>query len=154
MSKKILSELKNINDEIEAVKRELIAIGDMRPGNLNRQFRKPKEKLGEYFQLNYTFKGRTKTEHVRKENIPIIESELDAYQSVKRQLKWRLTTIKVACQYRFRIAAKTHVMDARLGPGVQLAPPLSGPGVRDHRFLVNRLRTSPVELPQSGFILS
>lgn len=89
LSKKIMSEINKINDEIEAVKRELIAIGDMRPGNLNRQFRKPKEKLGEYFQLNYTFKGRTKTEHVRKENIPTIESELDAYQRSKElYLKW------------------------------------------------------------------
>jgi hypothetical protein len=89
LSEKIMSEINKINDEIEAVKRELIAIVDMRPGNLNQQFRKPKEKLGEYFQRNYTFKGRTKTEHVRKENIPTIESELDAYQRSKElYLKW------------------------------------------------------------------
>ena len=70
-------------DQIESIKHELISVGDMRPGNLNKQFRKPKEKLGEYYQLNYTFGGRTRTEHVRKENIAIVKAELEEYQRAK-----------------------------------------------------------------------
>ena len=90
-------DLGEIQKEIEAVKRQLIEVGDMRPGNLNRQFRKPKEKLGEYFQLNYTFKGRTRTEHVRKENLSKIRSELDEYQRLKElYLRWMELSIQAS----------------------------------------------------------
>jgi len=86
---KNMTNLKKIQAEIKLVKNELMKISDMRPGNLNQQFRKPKEKLGEYYQLNYTFKSRTRTEHVRKENLDRIQTEIDAYQRSKElYMRW------------------------------------------------------------------
>ena len=69
--------------QIEEIKRQFMELGNMRPGNLNQQFRKPKEKLGEYFQLNYTFKGKTKTEHVKRGDIETIQAEIKEYQNSK-----------------------------------------------------------------------
>jgi len=94
--------LGKIQEEIEDVKRQLLRVGDMRPGNLNQQFRKPKEKSGEYFQLNYTFKGRSRTEHVRKENTDIIRSEINEYQKSKDlYLRWVELSIQ-ASKLRFK----------------------------------------------------
>jgi hypothetical protein len=92
-----MTNIEEIQKEIELVKKSLMQIGDMRPGNLNQQFRKPKEKLGEYYQLNYTFKGKTRTEHVRKENIDRIKSEIDAYQKSKElYMRWIELSIQVS----------------------------------------------------------
>jgi hypothetical protein len=91
------SEQKMITSQIEDVKHQLMQIRDMRPGNLNQQFRKPKEKLGEYYQLNYTFRGKTRTEHVKKENIEIVRGELDEYQKAKDLfLDWMELSIKLS----------------------------------------------------------
>ena len=78
-----LEKISNIQKQIGDLKHQLLEIGDMRPGNLNQQFRKPKEKSGEYYQLNYTFRGKTRTEHVRKENITTIQAELEEYNRAK-----------------------------------------------------------------------
>ena len=37
------AEQDRVRAQLEDVKRQLMEIGDMRPGNLNQQFRKPKE---------------------------------------------------------------------------------------------------------------
>lgn len=84
-----MKKLKALEKEIQDIKERLMQIGEMRPGNLNQQFRKSEEKLGEYFQLNYTFGGRSRTEHVRKENVGKIKSELTEYQKAKELFsKW------------------------------------------------------------------
>jgi hypothetical protein len=75
--------LKDIQDEIDSIKQKLTEIGNMRPGNLNRQFRKPKEKQGAYYQLNYTHKNKTRTDYVRVGMVDIIASELDEYKKFR-----------------------------------------------------------------------
>jgi len=90
-------EQKKVKLQIEKVKLQLMKIEQMRPGNLNQQFRKPKEKLGEYYQLNYTFRGKTKTEHVKKENLENIRAELAEYQKAKDLfLDWMELSIKLS----------------------------------------------------------
>ena len=90
-------EQNKVRSQLEDVKRQLIEIGNMRPGNLNQQFRKPKEKLGEYYQLNYTFRGKTKTEHVKKENLKAVRLEIEEYQKAKELfLDWMELSIKLS----------------------------------------------------------
>lgn len=91
------AEQDKVRAQLEDVKRQLMKIGDMRPGNLNQQFRKPKEKLGEYYQLNYTFRGKTKTEHVKRENLEVVRAEIDEYQKAKEVfLDWMELSIKLS----------------------------------------------------------
>jgi len=75
--------LNEINEQIAQIKIAMAEIGDMRPGNLNQQFRRPKEKRGGYYQLNYTHKNKTKTEYVRQGLIETIRSEIHEYQNFK-----------------------------------------------------------------------
>lgn len=86
--------LKDIEREILEIKRAFAEIGAMRPGNLNQQFRKPKEKLGGYYQLNYTHKNKTKTEYVRQGMVETIRSELGEYQKF-RDLSNRLIELSI-----------------------------------------------------------
>jgi hypothetical protein len=75
--------LNEIEEKIRIIKGELMLIEHMRPGNLNQQFRKPKEKIGGYYQLNYTHKNKTKTEYVRQGMIDTIQSELNEYKKFR-----------------------------------------------------------------------
>jgi len=51
--------LKNIELQIDEIKRELLTIGEMRPGSLTRQRRKGCA-TGEYYQLSYTHRMKSK----------------------------------------------------------------------------------------------
>ena len=48
--------IEQIENEIAQIKTELMTIGSMRPGSLTCQYKNPKEKLGENYQISYTFK--------------------------------------------------------------------------------------------------
>ena len=75
--------IEKIAKQIAKIKQELLEIGNMRPGNLNLQFKNPKEKTGGFYQLNYTHRSKTKTEYVRLGNTEKIKSELEEYQKFK-----------------------------------------------------------------------
>ena len=75
--------IKEIEKQIAQIRKELCTIGNMRPGNLNLQYKNPKEKSGGFYQLNYTHRSKTKTEYVRLGNVEKIKSELDEYQKFK-----------------------------------------------------------------------
>ena len=56
----------------------------MRPGSLTRQYRKPKEKIGEYYQLSYTRLSRSRSEHVWPEHVQMMRDEIKAYQKHRK----------------------------------------------------------------------
>lgn len=62
---------------------ELAGIERMKPGTLSVQYRKPEEEKYPFHQLSYTFKGQSRSEYVRTENLPAIRQELDAYKRFK-----------------------------------------------------------------------
>jgi hypothetical protein len=63
-----------IEKKIEKIKQQLVTIQQMRPGSLTRQYRKPKDKTGPYYQLSYTHKMKSRTEYVRSEFVDSIEA--------------------------------------------------------------------------------
>jgi len=80
--------------QIEKVKRDLAALGDLRPGSLSTQYNvcgtpgcrckaTPPEKHGPYYQVSYTRKGKSSTKFVRKEDLPAIRKQLKNYQRMK-----------------------------------------------------------------------
>jgi len=78
-----------LETRIQSIQEQLQTIGAMRPGSLSRQFRKPKEKKGAFWQLNCTHKMRTTTEYVRPECLPQIRAELKEYQRFRKLVeKW------------------------------------------------------------------
>ena len=81
--------LRQIQNEIKKIKRELQEIGDMRPGSLTQQYRIPKEKIGPYYQLSYTHKMKSHTEYIRPMFIEEIREQIVAYERFKKLVgKW------------------------------------------------------------------
>jgi hypothetical protein len=80
--------------QIEKVKRDLAALGDLRPGSLSTQYNvcgspgcrckaTPPKKHGPYYQVSYTRKSKSSTKFVRKEDLPAIRKQLKNYERMK-----------------------------------------------------------------------
>lgn len=88
-------ELKEIENKIEKIKRELLKIEGMRPGSLSEQYNvcgvakckcKDKEnpqKHGPYVQLSFTHQGKGGTKFIRKPFVKKIEKETGQYKKFK-----------------------------------------------------------------------
>ena len=86
--------------QIEKVKRDLAALGDLRPGSLSTQYNvcgspgckckaDPPVKHGPYFQVSYTRKGKSSTKFVKKEDLPEVRKQLKNYERMKLLMeKW------------------------------------------------------------------
>ena len=46
-----------------------MGLGEMRPGSLTKQYRNREKKEGAFWQLNYTYKGKSRSSLVREEEI-------------------------------------------------------------------------------------
>ena len=66
-----------IEKRIKYLKKELIAIENMRPGLLTKQYKNSKEKIGGYYQISYTYKMKSKTDYVRKIHIEKLNKEIN-----------------------------------------------------------------------------
>ena len=75
--------LEQIKKRIAKVKADLLAIEEMRPGSLTRQFKDPKNKAGAYYQLSYTRQMKSRTEYVPREYVPKLRREIRLYQRFK-----------------------------------------------------------------------
>ncbi len=83
------SRLGNIEKQIEKIKRQLQEVGEMRPGSLTKQYRKPNDKQRGFYQLSYTYKMKSKTEYVRPQHIADIKAQVKAYKNFKSLVeKW------------------------------------------------------------------
>jgi hypothetical protein len=80
--------------QIERVKVQLAALGDLRPGSLSTQYNvcgtpgcrckaTPPEKHGPYYQVSFTRKGKSSSKFVRKEDLAAVRRELKNYQVMK-----------------------------------------------------------------------
>jgi hypothetical protein len=83
-----------IERQIEKLKRQLAALGDLRPGSLSTQFNvcgspgcrckaTPPEKHGPYYQVSFTRKGKGSSKFIRKEDLPAIRKQLKNYETIK-----------------------------------------------------------------------
>ena len=75
--------LELIETQINQLKRELVTLGEMRPGSLTRQRRKGCA-TGEYYQLSYTHRMKGKTEYVRKELAPMVRAQIDTFRRFRK----------------------------------------------------------------------
>ena len=78
------NKLKKVKESIAAIKNEMFAIGDMRPGSLSKQMRKAKEKYGAYWQLSYTHRGKGHTGYIREECVEQVKMETLNYKRYKK----------------------------------------------------------------------
>ena len=88
--------LKKMEIRVEKIKQELQAIGEMRPGSLNRQLtvcgrkgcqcQDPKmpKKHGPYHQLSYVHQGKSTTQFIQDEFLPVVSQQLKNYKTFKQ----------------------------------------------------------------------
>jgi hypothetical protein len=94
---------------IQRIKRELLDLGEMRPGALSRQFNvcgkpgcrckdKPApKKHGPYYQISYTHLGKSTSEFVKRDQVPAARKQLANYARFKRLTQeWVVLSLRVA----------------------------------------------------------
>jgi hypothetical protein len=81
--------------QIEKLKQQLAALGDLRPGSLSTQYNvcgtpgcrckaTPPQKHGPYYQVSFTRKGKSSTKFIRSEDLTAIRTELKNYEEMKK----------------------------------------------------------------------
>lgn len=85
---------KSLAAQIDAVKKAILQLGDMRPGHLSSQRRAGGRNARGYAQLSYTFRKRSRTDYVRPEDLERIRAEVDNYRTFK-DLCERLVALSV-----------------------------------------------------------
>ncbi len=75
--------MQEITKRIDEIKKELQSLGDLRPGSLSKQYGKPKEKKGVFFQINDTHKMKSKSDYVKIDFVDEMEQQLKEYKKMK-----------------------------------------------------------------------
>lgn len=96
-------------DRIEAIKKRLSELGDMRPGSLSEQYnvcgnpncqcKDPKnpKKHGPYYQLSYTHKGRSTTEFVKRDKVSEVKRQIRNYRTFRKLIEeWVDLSVEIA----------------------------------------------------------
>jgi hypothetical protein len=60
--------------QLAEAKVQIAQLGPMRPGSLSQQYRDPAKKTGGYWQLSYTHNMRSRSRHVRADELPHIKT--------------------------------------------------------------------------------
>ena len=82
--------IRSLERQIEKIKRELVQVGELRPGTLSEQYNvcgtpgcrckaSLPDRHGPYYQLSYTRKGKSRTRFVRRENLPAVKKLMNNY---------------------------------------------------------------------------
>jgi hypothetical protein len=88
------SQARSLEMKILKVKQEIADLGELRPGNLSRQYNvcgnpdcrckaTPPQKHGPYYQISFTWHGKSKTQFVRKEDLPEVRKQLRNYKRLR-----------------------------------------------------------------------
>ena len=76
--------LQKIQKQIDKIRKELLLIGEMRPGTLSKQYKDPKGKKGEYYQLSFTHKMKSRTEYIRPAFVKETKEKIKSYKRFKK----------------------------------------------------------------------
>ena len=93
---------------IEQIKEELCTLGPLRPGTLSQQYNvcgtpgcrckaDPPERHGPYYQLSYTWQGKSRSESVLKQEVSAVRQRLHNYQRLRVLVdEWIAADIEIA----------------------------------------------------------
>lgn len=84
----------HLETKINTLKQELLTLGDLRPGTLSEQYNvcgkagcackaDPPRKHGPYYQVSFTWQGRSHTQFVRRENLAATQQQLRTYERLR-----------------------------------------------------------------------
>lgn len=82
-------EISKLESAIAVTKAKILALGPMRPGKLSQQYKDREAKTGGYWQLNYTYQMKSRTEYVRAQSLRRVRKETASFKEYKRlSEKW------------------------------------------------------------------
>jgi len=89
--------MKELQNRIKKIKKELSQLGDMRPGSLTQQTYKRKDYERPYWQVSYTHNHQSKTEYVKDDLVEQIKAEIVEYKRFKElTAEWVDLAIKIS----------------------------------------------------------
>lgn len=101
--------IKTLLEKIEATKRRIALLGEIRTGTLTKQYnvcgnpncrckdKKSPKKHGPYYQLSYSRYGKSTSEFVKKENLDKVEKQIKDYKLfIKLKDEWIDLSIEIA----------------------------------------------------------
>ena len=104
-----IKEITLMQSRIEEIKKRLVALGEMRPGSLSKQYnvcgnptcrcKDPKnpKKHGPYYQVSYTHKGKSTTQFVKRGTVTETKTQLKNYRTFKKLIdEWVDLSVKIA----------------------------------------------------------
>ena len=80
--------------QLAEAKTQLAALGPMRSGSLGRQYRDPVKKTGAFWQLSYTHNMRSRSRHVRADEVAHLKPLLATFKRF-RQLVDRCVDLSI-----------------------------------------------------------
>ena len=89
-----MTEPRALEAKIAKIKAALAALGDLRPGTLSQQYNvcgtpgcrckaSPPRKHGPYYQVSFTWHGKSQSQFVRREDVPAVRTQLRNYQRLR-----------------------------------------------------------------------
>lgn len=79
-----MKKIRSLEKRIEKLVGKLAAVGPMRPGSISKQYRDRENQRGAYYQLSYTHKMKSRTEHVWPEHVKALRKEVEEYKRFKK----------------------------------------------------------------------
>ncbi len=84
----------HLEAKIAKLKEELLRLGDLRPGTLSAQYNvcgkagcackaDPPRKHGPFYQVSFTWQGRSRTQFVRRENVATVRQQVRNYERLR-----------------------------------------------------------------------
>jgi len=90
------SSVQTLEQRIQQIKAELVALGDMRPGSLSKQYNvcgKPNcrckdpqnpQRHGPYYQLSWVHRGKSTTQFIRPPLLPQVRAQIATYTKFRK----------------------------------------------------------------------
>jgi hypothetical protein len=73
--------------QVDAIKKTLMSIDNMRPGTLTKQYIRRNQKQYAYYQLSYTHKMKSRTRYISPASIKTVKKEIKAYKLFKKLIQ-------------------------------------------------------------------
>lgn len=89
--------LKQLEERINRIRREMDQLGPMRPGSISRQYRNPQERKTPFYQISYTHQMKSRTEYLRRENLKAVRVEVANFRRFRKLVdQWTDTALKLS----------------------------------------------------------
>jgi len=105
--------IRNLERRVQRIKEELLALGDLRPGSLSKQYNvcgtpgcrckaDPPKKHGPYYQISWTRNGKSTTRFVRRPYLPEVRREIKTYRRLQSLVNQWIDLSTQICELRLK----------------------------------------------------